>query len=295
VIFRGIERRRIFMDDDDRQELLDRLSSVLPESDMGCYAWALMPNHVHLVLRTGAIPLARVMARINTGYACAFNRRHDRVGHLFQNRYRSILVDDDAHLFALVRYVHLNPLRAGLVPSLAALERYSWTGYATLLGHRVTPFQDTQAVLASGGDSVEVARRLLRDSMAAQLESAPPTHQEGESGATNEGRSEPVKIESVCDFSAARTPSAAPPSFQALLDRVCEERNVLGSELLRGSRSRSATRARMEVAYRACFELGLSAAEVAKALGVTRGAVCQALQRARESGLGPIHLTPPRG
>ena len=79
-MLRGIERRRIFHDDSDRRDLLGRLGRILPEAGMACLSWALMPNHVHLVLRTGPIPLARVMARVNTGYACAFNLRHERAG-----------------------------------------------------------------------------------------------------------------------------------------------------------------------------------------------------------------------
>ena len=80
------------------------------------YAWALLPNHAHLLVRTGTRPLARSMRSLLTGYAGAFNRRHHRVGHLFQNRYKSIVVEEEPYLLELVRYLHLNPLRAKVVP-----------------------------------------------------------------------------------------------------------------------------------------------------------------------------------
>ncbi|MCD6304811.1 MAG: transposase, partial [Deltaproteobacteria bacterium] len=88
---RGNERRRIFEDTKDRKEFLARLGEVLSGTETICYAWTLVPNHFHLLLRTGTQPMATVMRRLLTGYAISFNRRHRRYGHLFQNRYKSIL------------------------------------------------------------------------------------------------------------------------------------------------------------------------------------------------------------
>ena len=124
VICRGIERRPIVRDDTDRAAFIARMGQVLAATGTPCYAWAILPNHVHLLLRTGAIPLTTVMRRVLTGYAGAFNRRHHRHGYLFQNRYKSILCQDEPYLLELVRYIHLNPLRAKIVPDLAALDRY---------------------------------------------------------------------------------------------------------------------------------------------------------------------------
>ena len=104
IICRGIERRKIFRTDFDRDDFLERLGSVLAETDTPCYAWALMANHFHLLLRTGNAPVSKVMGRLLTGYAGGFNRRHGRSGHLFQNRYKSILCDEDTYLLELVRY-----------------------------------------------------------------------------------------------------------------------------------------------------------------------------------------------
>jgi putative transposase len=115
------------------------------------YAWALLPNHAHLMVRTGTRPLPRSMRSLLTGYAGGFNRRHRRAGHLFQNRYKSIVVQADQYQLELTRYIHLNPLRAKVVADLRALERYPWTGHSALVGRVPRPWQDTATILAHFG------------------------------------------------------------------------------------------------------------------------------------------------
>lgn len=105
IIVRGIDRQAIFANDKDRENFLERLSHLLPETDTPCFAWALMTNHVHLLLRTGNVPVASIMRRLLSGYAVHFNRRHQRHGHLFQNRYKSILCEEDRYLKQLVAYI----------------------------------------------------------------------------------------------------------------------------------------------------------------------------------------------
>ena len=136
VMARGIERRKIFWDDKDRSSFLERLAFILEETQTQCYAWTLIPNHFHLLLRTGPTPLSKVMRRLMTGYAVTFNLRHRRAGHLFQNRYKSVICEEDPYLLELIRYIHLNPLRANLVEDLKALDKYSWTGHSAILGRR---------------------------------------------------------------------------------------------------------------------------------------------------------------
>jgi len=141
---RGIERRKLFRDDKDRQSFLKRLAIILEETQTQCYAWALIPNHFHLLLRTGPTPLSKVMRRLMTGYAVTFNKRHKRSGHLFQNRYKSVICEEDSYLLELIRYIHLNPLRAKLVQDLKELDKYPWTGHSTLLGKRKDPLIPNQ-------------------------------------------------------------------------------------------------------------------------------------------------------
>ena len=97
VIIRGIERRKIFWDEEDREDFVEGLGDLLPESGTSCYAWALLINHAHFLLRTGQMRLPDVMRTLLTGYAVRFNRRHRRHGHLFQNRYKSIVCQEDVY------------------------------------------------------------------------------------------------------------------------------------------------------------------------------------------------------
>lgn len=124
VIVRGIERRKIFLDDEDRLNFISRLTLVLEATQTICHAWAMLDNHVHLLLMPTIQPLSRCMRKLLTGYAVSFNHRHKRSGHLFQNRYKSIVCDGDAYLMELVCYIHLNPVRAKMVPDMQDLTSY---------------------------------------------------------------------------------------------------------------------------------------------------------------------------
>ena len=159
VIIRGINRSHIFKDDDDHRAFISRLSRGIGKTQVSCLAWALIPNHIHLLLQTGPQPLTGLMRSLLTGYALYFNKRHRRVGYLFQNRYKSILVDQKIYLLQLVRYIHLNPLRAGLVPDIIALNTYPWSGHAAILGLRPVDWQDTESILRSFGKRVGDARK----------------------------------------------------------------------------------------------------------------------------------------
>jgi REP element-mobilizing transposase RayT len=159
---RGLDRQLIFRDDQDRDDFTDRLAKLAETEAIGIYAWALLPNHFHLLVRTGKSPLARAMRSLLTGYAVVFNRRHRRSGHLFQNRYKSIVVEEETYLLELVRYLHLNPLRAGIVSSLRDLDRYPYSGHAALVGRRECRWQATEEVLGRFGTRVADARRKYR-------------------------------------------------------------------------------------------------------------------------------------
>ncbi len=162
LIVRGIERRRIFSDDQDRDNFIDRLGNIVTETQTFCFAWALLPNHAHILVRTGQTPLATVMRRLLTGYAVSYNRRHRRHGHLFQNRYKSILCQEDTYLLELVRYIHLNPLRAKIVKSLTESDNYPYSGHSALMGKVQRKFQDTNYVLRRFGKKVTTARQAYR-------------------------------------------------------------------------------------------------------------------------------------
>jgi REP element-mobilizing transposase RayT len=161
---RGIERRKIFWDDKDRASFLERFAVILEEAQTQCYAWALIPNHFHLLLRTGPTPLSTVMRRLMTGYAVTFNIRHRRSGHLFQNRYKSVVCEEGPYLLELIRYIHLNPLRAKLVKDLKELDKYLWTGHSALLGKRKNPLiPDVSLINAGENNGKSLAEKTVED------------------------------------------------------------------------------------------------------------------------------------
>lgn len=181
--------------------------------------------------------------------------RHARAGHLFQNRYKSVPVLDDAYLLVVIRYVHRNPLEAGIVRDCAALRRFPWTGHATLMGERRAVFQDVAFVLDRFGDSPARARARLR--------------------AWTEG-----DWEARVAWTPARLP-ASRTELAVLVDRVGATFGVAPKELAGGLRRGAASDARAVVAHLACDGLGIPQEEVGRALGVTGSAVGRARGRGR--------------
>ena len=162
VMVRGIEGGKVFRSDKDRNHFLERLGGIIEGTNTRCYAWALIPNHFHLLLRTGSVPISTVMRRLLTGYAVWFNRKYRRSGHLFQNRFKSILCQEDVYLLELVRYIHLNPIRAGLVEDLDGLDRFPYSGHSVLMGKRENAWQDEKLVLGMFGEKLRTARGAYR-------------------------------------------------------------------------------------------------------------------------------------
>ncbi len=122
VMGRGLERRRIFSGDIDKIDFLKRLGEGLDHAQCQCLAWALMSNHYHLLIQVSSKPLSKLMSPLLSGYATQYNVRKKRSGYVFQNRYKSILCDADNYLLELIRYIHLNPLKAKIVDSLSVLD-----------------------------------------------------------------------------------------------------------------------------------------------------------------------------
>jgi REP element-mobilizing transposase RayT len=165
-MIRGIEKRRIVDDDLDRRNWVDRLGVVAWETETRILAWSLLNNHAHILLKSGPRGLSQFMRRFLTGYAIAYNLRHRRHGHLFQNRYKSIVCDEDAYFQELVRYIHLNPLRTGLVKGIRDLERYPWCGHGGVVGKIQYPWQDRGFVLSWFGERKKSAVMAYRQYVA---------------------------------------------------------------------------------------------------------------------------------
>jgi REP element-mobilizing transposase RayT len=144
VFSRGNRKERIFEDDADRVRFLEKLLEYKKRHDFVLYAYVMLPNHFHLLLETGEHPLSRIMQGFLQSHSQYFNLRHGKVGHVFQGRYRAILCEKDAYLLQLVRYIHLNPLRAGLVAHPAD---YEWSSHGAYLRSEVSGLVDTRSVL----------------------------------------------------------------------------------------------------------------------------------------------------
>lgn len=148
IITRGLNRTAIFTNRKDRLEFLGRMKKALQKTNAHCYAWVLMTNHIHLLIGLGEHSIGELMGRVLGGYAIYFNHRHKRCGYLFQNRYKSILCQKEKYLLELVRYIHLNPVRAGLIKTISELDDYPWTGHAVLIGGRKSEWQAKDEILA---------------------------------------------------------------------------------------------------------------------------------------------------
>lgn len=138
------------------------MGEILQETKTLCYAWALIPNHFHLLLRTGPVGISTIMRRLLTGYALWYNRKHRRHGHVFQNCFKSILCQEDAYLLELVRYIHLNPIRARLVEDLDELGVYAYCGHSALMGKVKRSWQDTGTVLGMFAENPGAAKRAYK-------------------------------------------------------------------------------------------------------------------------------------
>lgn len=162
VVARGNERRPLFRDDADREKYLELLGEACARHGARVLAYCLMPNHVHLALQSGPVPVSRVVHDVHARYAQHFNRRHDRVGHLFQGRFRSFLVDREAWLLEVVRYVHRNPVKARLV---SRPEEFPWSSHRAYLGTSPA-WLATGEVLSLLAGSRPKARKLFQEFVA---------------------------------------------------------------------------------------------------------------------------------
>jgi REP element-mobilizing transposase RayT len=304
---RGLDRQVIFRDDHDREDFLRRLEGLVRAEAWTIYAWAVLPNHAHLLVRTGRRPLARSMRSFLTGYAGAFNRRHKRTGHLFQNRYKSIVVEEEGYLLELVRYLHLNPLRAGVVDDLRALAQYPYCGHGALCGTRGIPWQDTASILARFGKDGRAARRQYRAFVAAGVSRGRRPELQGggllrSAGgwaavqALRRGREaylgderilgssdfvETLRREAEQEEGRRTALRRRTPDLATLLDRMATAAETPADALTGGGRGRALVRVRDGLAYLWVELLGRSGQALAQALRLAPASIYRAARRGR--------------
>jgi len=155
VMLRGNGGQDIFLSPEDRYRMFFLIQEGVERFGHRVHAFCLMGNHIHLAIQVSDIPLSKIMQNLSFRYTRWFNSNHRRVGHLFQGRYKALLVDKDNYMLELVRYVHLNPVRAGLV---ATPVDYEWSGHRAYLGQEHISWLTCDAVLAQFGNAVGSAR-----------------------------------------------------------------------------------------------------------------------------------------
>jgi len=306
VIVRGIERRRIVDDVADRQNFVERLGQLAADTETSIYAWALMNNHAHILLRSSEFGLSGFMRRLLTGYAIYYNRRHRRWGHLFQNRYKSIICDEDAYFKELVRYIHLNPLRGKMVKSLPKLERYRWSGHGALMGKVQNDWQNRDYVLRWFGQKDGAAKKAYSYYVAKGIDQGRRPELVGGGLIRSLGGWSAVKalrrtgdrelsddrilgggefVDRIIKEAEARIKYQLPgidhsEKIDKFILKICKNEKVPIEEIQGGSRRRKASKVRARIAMGLVKTLGVTLAETARLLGVSTSAISKIIKRA---------------
>lgn len=297
VIARGIERGKIFLDDKDYKDFLSRVEIILNRTGSKCLAWSLIPNHFHLLILRGQRPLAELMRHLMTGYAVNFNKRYERAGHLFQNRYMAILCEEETHVLALAAYIHLNPLRAGLIKEVAELRNYRWCGHGALVGEHPKGFLARDYMLSHFGDNEreavkryeyfvqEWAKKFKRGEFSSGGLKKSPGEPESRGQEDKElsdrrilGSSE--FVEKILKKAGAK--SERKLSHEEVMKDVIRITGVKPEDILSRSQSRHAARGRAVYCYLAKEKAGMNGTELMKRLGMTSGGICQLVERGRQ-------------
>lgn len=305
VIIRGIERGKIVNDDEDRENFTTRIGELAQDTGTIIYAWALLTNHAHILLRSGKSGLPKFMRRFLSGYAISYNRRHGRYGHLFQNRYKSIICEEDSYFLELVRYIHLNPLRAGLVESLSKLDYFKWCGHSVVMKHRKSEWQDRDYVLSWFGKKEGRAKKSYREFVGKGIDQGKRPDLTGgglirsmggwsvvkslrKNGVSEKGDERILgSSEFVLELLKQAeenvkyqlSPKDLKKCIKEEIQKLCRKENIDISLLRSGSRRKPLPRMRKKLAFKLVNEHGVSLAETARQLGVSTSGIAQMLRR----------------
>lgn len=305
IMVRGINKAKIFIDDQDRSRFLERLGQKIVEGKCTVYAWVLMSNHVHILFKSGKDGISAVMRKLLTWYAVYFNRRHRRSGHLFENRYKSILCDEGNYLLALVRYIHLNPIRAKIILTVEELDSYLWSGHRGLIGKAKYSWMDTETVLSQfdstkrkaineyrgfireeagkGRDPALTGGGLIRSrggwSQVLSMRRKGETEESDERILGNGDFVHEILKEAEEKERRQIKIRQSGLNIAEIIRQECENREISPEELRKGSKRRKVSETRTVIACRSSEELGLSGAEIARHLGVNTSSINRAIAR----------------
>lgn len=315
IMVRGINKSDIFDDDQDRALFLERLGKNVAEGKCTIYAWVLMSNHVHILFKSGREGISQVMRKSLTWYAQYYNRRYHRTGHLFENRYKSILCDEDAYLLALVRYIHLNPLRARIVKTIEQLDSYPWSGHRAIIGKAKYPWMDSEYVLAQFGSSRRKALHAYRKFMGEEMSKDQAEELRGGGLIRSQGGWSQVLsmrrrgqkevfderilgsgdfVNKVLDDTEERQAGQlknkrAGLTIQGIIDEECRKKGISSLELKGGSKRRKVSDVRSLIGLRSRDELGLSSAEIARHVGINTSGIIRSIERAEKNRADAKH------
>ena len=304
VMIRGIERSPIFKDDQDRGDFISRMGLLAQETGTRILAWALMRNHVHLSFFSGPTGISQFMRRLLTGYALRYNRRHRRNGHLFQNRYKSIICEEGTYFLELVRYIHLNPLRAAVVKSMGGLDHYPWSGHMILMGKTKNEWQVREYVLhqfhEKEGKAIRAYRKFMEEGKGqgrrpelvggGLIRSLGGWSQVLSLRGSGEKMEYDSRILGSGDFVAEILGEAEKTvrrylrageinnSIDNSIKDICLKEGIAERELRLGVRTRKYSGVRAKIAYYLSHEFGISRAEIARQMGVCTSAIAKAIQ-----------------
>lgn len=310
IMVRGINKSAIFQNDQDRTKFLERLGKNIVEAKCAIYAWVLMTNHIHLLFKSGNKGISAVMRKVLTWYAVYYNRRYKRTGHLFENRYKSILCDEDNYLLALIRYIHLNPVRAGMIKTMKELDRYPWSGHSAVIGKRDCPWMGTNYVLLQFNETKRRARNAYRKFVGEGLaQGRVPELTGGGLIRSRGGWSEVVSArrknqreeydERILGsgnfvneiFREAEKKQQhqmkirrSGRTINDIIKEECAKSRVSLNELQGGSRRKHVSGMRATIAKRSLDELGLPMAEIARHLGVNTSSITRTIAKLEKGG-----------
>ena len=278
AILRGNGRDSIFFDTDDRQRWESLISDGIKRYHHRIHAYCWMNNHVHLAIQCREVPLSKFMSFVASQYAKSTNKKLGRSGHLFERRHRAILVQADAYLKELVRYIHCNPLRAGMVESLT---EYQWSSHPAYMTGAKPPWLTLDWVLSAFGDSVVDARQKYARFM--QADSQRPIW-----GGLRYGTKGDHRVLGDDGYMASLSPDIIQPvlriTLKDLTREFCRKFGVTEESLMSSSRERKYSRIRAEIGLTAIDRGIASNAEIARYFNRSHAGLSRAIERLRKSG-----------
>jgi len=283
----------------------------LVQTHSQCLAFGIMSNHYHLLIRVSSDPLSKLMSKLLSGYATHYNHRNKRSGYVFQNRFKSILCDADNYLLELIRYIHLNPLKANMMDDLEKLDRYRWTGHAGLMGNHVQTWHNRKDVLHLFSRQYKLAKKRYRQFIKEGINSMAVEDLSGGGLIRSYGGWDSVKLlrkehevrigderilgdsdfvesvlkRDVLNLNKITDWQQKGWNLEKLVATVCDYFDVEQKDLSQKGRQNTISTVKSLICYWGTRELGLSSTEIATYLGISQPAISKAGKRGADYSL----------